>query len=834
MTDRRVAEAADVPVGTVATAAVCVPHDSTVAELEARFRADTDLARVVVTGGASPALHLREAFLAAVAGQLGRVRQPLRIVGEVPPQETVVLPWHTTVARAASAVISRSPRLPPLELVVVEWPDGACGVLAVPDLFEGLALHFARQSLHDPLTGLANRTHLEERLRTARTRGQQVTLHFIDLDRFKDVNDQLGHAVGDEVLRQLAARLRALSADGELVARLAGDEFALLTVGAADGRRCREAAESIVAAAGEPFGVEVDEADGGTRPETVVVGASVGVATAAGTGIRPEVLLKHADLAMYRAKSRGRGRYELFDPEMLEDVEIAADRSTRRAVERRLREVLAPLASGHGASTELDVHYQPVVELPSGRVAGAEALIRWTDPVLGRVAPDDFIPIAEASGLVVDLGRWVLRTACREAVGWTRAGEAAAPWVAVNVSAVQLAQRGFVGDVTAALAETGLAPHRLHLEITETAGIADLAVTATRLARLRGLGVALSLDDFGTGHSSLTLLRALPVQQVKIDRSFVAGVTERAGDAVLVRLVVEAAHGLGMQVCAEGVERTEQAEQLVAMGCDLAQGWLFGRPEAASPALRTRLAQPWGTPVDQLQVSGWVHSLGVAAAELVLVTDSAGVITYASAGCLGVLGVSPRELLGTRASEHRTTEQPSPADGWPSGAVHRVRHRDGSHRWLETTSRQLGDGRAAPAEWLTVARDVTGVLEAQRALAASEQQLRLAFDEAPTGMAITRLDGTFERVNQALAVLLGRTAAELGGLTVQAVTHPADRAVDRENAEQLRLGRQRAQDVAKRYLHADGHALPVWVRVQVLDVLPGGTPTRVIAHVTPR
>ncbi len=830
-------DSVDVAIGRLAVDAVIVAADAALSVVDAHFRRDGTLRCVVVDAHDGPVLVERSWFESLMTGRMGfgRVLHSRRRIGELSPDGSMVFTADTLVSAVAAALISSSTTATVLDCVAVVWPGGRVGVVEVADVFESLALHYAHQSLHDPLTGLANRSQLAERVRTAR---DAATLFYIDLDRFKDVNDQLGHLAGDQVLTQFASRLLSVARSGDLVVRLGGDEFAVFADGIMTTADRRSVAERIVEQAAAPFRVVAPDGHGVEHAQSVTVGASVGVAraersAAEATTSRLDLLLKQADLAMYRAKSHGRGRHVHFDPELAEDASTRAVTRARRTIERRLRHAIDRRL--------LDVHYQPVVELPSGRVIGAEALVRWRDAELGTVPPDEFIPVAESTGLVLGLGRWVLNAACREAARWRSAAGTPEPTVAVNVSPVQLAERTFVGDVTSALAASGLPPHRLHLEITETAAIADLAQTAELLASLRALGVRLVLDDFGTGHSSLTMLRTLPLTKVKVDRSFVEHVAERAGDAVLVRLVIDAAHSLGLTVCAEGIERIEQAQQLIAMGCDEAQGWLFGRPEPASAHLREVLGNHGSTSGDRLD-AGHAPSLPLGGSdELVLITTPDRTVTYASSASGPLLGWLPREMLGTSVAEHLPgvdTKATANADadeqlagsGADGTTVHRARHRDGSLRWLSSTTQWLFDHRGEPVEVLSVSRDVTAAVEAQVALRESEARFRHAFDDAPTGMAITRLDGSFVRVNTAFAALVGATPDELMARTVADLTHPADREADDRNVAALRSGAATTQDVLKRYLHVDGHAVAARVHAAVLGDRDG-VPTFVVAHV---
>ncbi|NMR21016.1 EAL domain-containing protein [Cellulomonas fimi] len=684
--------------------------------------------------------------------------------------------------------------------------------------------------VHDPLTRLPSRRHLTEQVQHALGTHRQPVLLHVDLDRFKDVNDQHGHTAGDQVLAEFAERLRALSAPGDVVVRLGGDEFAVLLTDDASEERSRMLGDQVVRAAAAPFVVEVPDGRHETAEHAVTIGASVGIArvgtdAAQDGGWDLEGLLKQADAAMHRAKEHGRGRVAHYDPALHAALRSAEATLGRRDMERRLRAAIGACGLG--------LHYQPVVELPSGRVVGVEALARWHDPELGAVPPDVFIPLAETTGLIHDLGAWVLRTACREAASWPPEVDPTTS-VSVNVSPVQLVLPEFVEVVSQALADSGLAPHRLCLEITETAAIADLHETATRLAELRRRGVRIALDDFGTGHSSLTLLRALPVDVVKIDRSFVEKVARSAQDAVLVRLVIEAVHTLGLRVCAEGIETAEQARQLVAMGCDSAQGWFFGRPEAPSARLtRSLRAVPVERPELSLDV-GVPVGFG-APDELVLVTTPDWTITYASSTSSSILGMRPQELVGTRLPDHVVLGPGVAAGVTPvlpdDRRRHGLRHADGSRRWLDLATTGLRGDDGTTLEILCLGHDVTQAVEAQDALEDSEAKFRHAFDGAPIGMALTGLDGRVLRVNAAFADLLGREPGDLVHSTVAQLTHPDDRRQDDDNLAEILSGGVHAHEVAKRYLHQDGSAVPARVRAAVVTDRHG-EPAYVIAHVT--
>ncbi len=447
-------------------------------------------------------------------------------------------------------------------------------------LTEARVRHMAH---HDGLTDLPNRGLFAERLDAglARLRGESrlednrptlagaglVAVLFIDLDNFKDVNDTLGHATGDTLLRMVAARIGACLRAEDTLARLGGDEFAILLEDLPDAEQATAIARRVIEVVSEPFSLAGHE---------TLVGASIGIALCASgdEDARPASLLRQADMALYQAKARGRGRFSFFQ------AGLSAELERRKDMERELRRAVA--------DGGLEVHFQPIVAVSRARIVGAEALVRWRHPRHGMIAPSEFIPLAEQAGLIHDLGAWVLRTACAEAARW--GGGDGGPRLAVNLSPEQVRQPGLIEVVTAALAETGLPADRLELEITEGVLLHDTSATLATLARLRTLGVGVSLDDFGTGFSSLSYLRRFPFSKLKIDRSFVAGMAGDAGAAAIVRAVTTLGRSLSMRVVAEGIETEEQLALLGAMGCDEVQGYLLGRPGPAA-AFAAMLAQ---------------------------------------------------------------------------------------------------------------------------------------------------------------------------------------------------------------------------------------------------
>jgi diguanylate cyclase (GGDEF)-like protein len=421
----------------------------------------------------------------------------------------------------------------------------------------------AYMARHDALTDLPNRVLFRERLDEALARveryGEAVSILSLDLDRFKEVNDTLGHPVGDQLLRAVAARLRACVRDSDVVARLGGDEFAILQIGSGRPEDASGLAQRIVHAISDPYDIESHH---------IVIGTSVGIVNAPADGLDADDLIRNADMALYRAKADGRGTYCFFEAEM------NARAQTRRVLEHNLRQALT--------RGEFEVYYQPIIDIQAGTVSGFEALLRWKHPERGMISPADFIPLAEEIGLIVPLGDWVLRQACREAAGWP-----AGVKVAVNLSPIQFKNRSLVRSVILALAASRLAANRLELEITESVLLHETEATLATLHQLRGLGVRISMDDFGTGYSSLGYLRSFPFDKIKIDRSFVHGLAQNMDCEAIIRAVAGLGSSLGMVTTAEGVETQDQFERLRADGCTEVQGYLFSPPKPASkiPAL---------------------------------------------------------------------------------------------------------------------------------------------------------------------------------------------------------------------------------------------------------
>ena len=452
---------------------------------------------------------------------------------------------------------------------VLEDEQGALIGLTVSgrDIAERKALEgqLARQAFHDPLTNLPNRALFMNRLahalmRTER-RAEQVAVLFLDLDRFKVINDSLGHSVGDQLLVEVSRRLLTCLRPADTVARLGGDEFAILLEDVERVNGATWVAERIAAQLETPFSFEGRE---------VFVTTSIGIALSHAGEAGPEEIVRDADLAMYHAKNKGKARYEVFDGGM------NAPAIQRLDLEIDLRSAVA--------RQEFRIYYQPVVALETGRITEVEALIRWEHRQRGLLPPSDFITLTEETGLIVPIGRWVLTEACRQARAWQAEYPADPPLVmSVNLSARQFQQPNLVQEIAQALRQSGLNPASLKLEITESVVMHDAPSTLAKLHALKELGVQLAIDDFGTGYSSLGYLKRFPVDTLKIDQSFVKGLGHDAEDTAIVSAVITVAKSLNLDVTAEGIETEEQLAQLRALGCDRGQGYYFAKPLAADP-----------------------------------------------------------------------------------------------------------------------------------------------------------------------------------------------------------------------------------------------------------
>jgi diguanylate cyclase (GGDEF)-like protein/PAS domain S-box-containing protein len=426
------------------------------------------------------------------------------------------------------------------------------------------------QANYDTLTGLANRSLLQDRLQqallTAASSGRRIAVAFVDLDRFKFINDSLGHHVGDELLKAVAGRLKSCVRDCDTVARLGGDEFVLLINGHTGPEYVRQLMDKMLASVAQPWIIEQGE---------FLVSCSIGVALHPEDGEEALTLLKHADSAMYRAKDSGRNNFQFFTRELntLMTEQLELETHLRRALERN----------------QFVLRYQPRVNLVNGQIVGAEALLRWRIPQRGTIPPLRFIALAEETGLIVPIGKWVLQTACAQNKAWQDAGVAPIV-VSVNVSPRQFRHESLVQTVAEALASTGLEPRYLELELTESMVMHDAPQLVAMLDELKELGVKIAVDDFGTGYSSLSYLKRFPVDRLKVDRSFVEHMTTEADDATIVRAIIALGHNLGLKVVAEGVETAQQARALRAYQCDEAQGFMFARAVSARdlPRLITR------------------------------------------------------------------------------------------------------------------------------------------------------------------------------------------------------------------------------------------------------
>lgn len=415
------------------------------------------------------------------------------------------------------------------------------------------------QAFHDPLTALPNRALFTDRLDHAlvqsERRAEGVAVLFLDLDDFKLINDSLGHETGDRLLVSVGQRITGCLRPGDTVARLGGDEFTILLMDVEGKQDVSIIVDRLIEAFREPFIIEGHE---------LFVSASIGVVAEPPPGVGAGELLRNADLAMYKAKENGKDRYEVYEEAM--HVRI----SERLAIERDFRRALM--------RGELRIHYQPIVELSTGRVVGLEALLRWEHPERGLLLPGDFLAVAEETGLILPAGRWVMREVCERVGEWSGRLDGNTPPVSVNLSARQFQHPELTEEVAAVVRDTGTSPQNLIFEIPEPVVMGYAGPAESRLAGLREMGVGLTIDEFGTGYSSLSYLRRFPVSALKIDRSFVYGLGEAAEDAVLVSSMISLARSLGLNVVAEGIENTGQLERLRELGCDLGQGHYFSAP----------------------------------------------------------------------------------------------------------------------------------------------------------------------------------------------------------------------------------------------------------------
>ncbi|MEV4636739.1 EAL domain-containing protein [Actinoplanes sp. NPDC049548] len=510
-------------------------------------------ATFVLVGGAGlhPSMRTLTAPQRIIVKDLSKIRMALiALVVVVPVVITTVEPAGGTVNGAVRAILCVALILAVLYRVVRSNDSRARAERAT-----------RRRATHDALTDLPNRELLAETVASwgdrAAAEQLEISLLFIDLDRFKMVNDHWGHQVGDELLCAVAGRLGAQVRDADLVCRIGGDEFVIALASPSHSRLAESLAGRVLDEFSRPFALSVGD---------VVISASIGVAKSLG-GAEALELIRDADTAMYKAKGSGRNAYALFDTSLRDQVR------DRMNLEQALRTALP--------NGELSVHYQPIVDLATGELDGFEALMRWQHPTLGAVSPLHFIPIAEETGLIVESGAWLLREAAAQLAAWRaeRGPQARQLHVSVNVSVRQLRDHTLVAIVRDVLATTGLPPDALWLEITESGVMEDLETALATLDALRELGVTLAIDDFGTGYSSLSYLNRLPVGIVKLDRAFVSEVGEHGANESIVRAVLAMTSALNLRVVAEGVETELQRDWLREQGCDLAQGWLYGRPQ---------------------------------------------------------------------------------------------------------------------------------------------------------------------------------------------------------------------------------------------------------------
>ena len=495
---------------------------------------------------------------------------------DVAPPQPLAWPtvsWRTPVLqnsnRLGDVEIARSLRPELLNTLAIAIGSFTLGLLLLI-LLRVIPLRLMREALdrvaylsaHDQLTGLPNRVvlagRLEMALSAARRSGVQVATLCLDLDHFKEVNDTLGHPIGDLLLQAAAERMTSCVRGEDIVARLGGDEFAIVQVASEHPPNIIALAARLIDVVGAPYNLNGHQ---------VVVGTSIGIAIAPADGDKPDILMKNADLALYRAKADGGGIYRFFEREM--DARMEA----RRVLELDLRKAIV--------NGEFELYYQPISNVKSGQITGCEALIRWHHPARGMVQPMEFISIAEETGLIVPLGEWVLRRACAEAVHWPKHVT-----VAVNVSPAQFKSRNLVPTVVSALATSGLLPGRLELEITELVLMQENEGAIAVLHQFHDLGVKVAMDDFGTGYSSLGYLRSFPFDKIKIDQSFIRDLPHKEDSVAIVRAVVGLSSSLGITTTAEGVETREQLASLTKEGCNEFQGFLVSQPRSAAEVAR--------------------------------------------------------------------------------------------------------------------------------------------------------------------------------------------------------------------------------------------------------
>jgi diguanylate cyclase (GGDEF)-like protein len=541
-----------------------ISADLPVYDVERMFLADPALSAMVVCDRHDVVCISRDWFFSQLVGPLGHGRSlyARQQIGRLPRAETLILPASTPPVDAAREVQTR-PAESLYHDIVVGYDDGSFGTVTVADLFAEVAHTHAYVGLHDPLTGLANRRLFLERLGDAHRRaaGGAARLFgvlFVDLDDFKPINDVFGHETGDIALVTVAQRLRRFEDLPITVARFGGDEFGVLVEDASSADAILELAEQIADALNRPMLL---------AGERMTLAASIGVALADGHCV-PADLLRNADLAMYTAKRDNKGGYALYEAEM-------HARASKRLQLRSQLEVALE-------ENQFELHFQPLVDLEDQQIVGAEALVRWRQADGSLVAPNHFIPLCEQTGMIVPLGAWVLREACAQGALWQRRHPQAEPIsLSVNISPRQLLEPSFVDELRVIVEQSGFDTGLLIVEITENVFIEDVGSVIERLEAIRGLGVRIALDDFGTGFSSLGYLARLPIDVLKLDRSFVSELGPR-GERALFHGIVALAHSLELTAVAEGVETEEQLAVLREAGCERAQGYLFAKPMAAA------------------------------------------------------------------------------------------------------------------------------------------------------------------------------------------------------------------------------------------------------------
>lgn len=486
--------------------------------------------------------RMREKHTHLIAGYFSQpVTRPMGLVRQLQLQRSDGSSVHVDIALGQCSVA-----------------DEPAAVVFIRDMTEVRRLQedMQYQATHDSLTGLANRwmfgQHFEQAIQRATRSGRPLALLLLDLDDFKGINDAHGHAVGDQVLMEVARRLRGALRSGDVLSRLGGDEFTVLLPDLPSLAHAQQVAEKLQRLLSAPCRVQGCE---------VSLGASIGLACYPTDAHDTETLMRYADMAMYAAKGKGRGTWVAYAPHMSQAL------AEKNQLQDRLKQAME-----RGG---LELHYQPQVDVARGGIVGVEALLRWTDPELGPISPERFIPVAVCSGLIQPLGDWVLETACRQSAQWRQAGTPVR--ISVNLSAQQFRHTQLVDRLAHWMAHHGTSPDLLELEITETEAMADPEMAQEVLQRLRDLGVSIALDDFGTGYSSLSYLRLLPVSRLKIDREFTRHIMSRPDDATLVRAVIALAHTLGLPVVAEGVETEGQLHFLRQHQCEVFQGWLYAK-----------------------------------------------------------------------------------------------------------------------------------------------------------------------------------------------------------------------------------------------------------------